>query len=235
MVGTEIQHVKRIGGFTLIEVMIASVMGAFIAMVAVAALRTVTSAKEMVSRNTTVSDEVRFALDMVRTDMVNIFRDADVRKMKFVGTAEEADFGFVKSLTMRIVEMTKARAGEPEGDVYEVQYFLQKNEESSIFMRRLCPVVGIEEDVETQGGMLTAIAENIIQFDVQYYYEGQWWQDWPEDQGALPTLVEVTLVGAGTDAKDKSDVVVKSFMAGFVRLGEENDEDFDNVEQSSSG
>ena len=225
----EIQHDKQVGGFTLIEVMIASVMGAFIALVALAALRTVTSAKEMVSRNTTVSDEVRFALDMVRTDMMNIFRDADVRKMKFVGTAEAADFGLVKSLTMRIVEMTKARAGEPEGDVYEVQYFLQKDEENSIFMRRLCPVVGIEEDVETQGGILTAIAEDIIRFDVQYYYEGQWWQDWPDDQGALPSLVEVTLVGAGTEAEDKSDVVVRSFMTGFVRLGESNEEDFEEV------
>ena len=221
-------------GFTLLEVMIASVMGTFIALVALGTLRTVTTAKAMINDNTTVADELRFAADRIYTDLMNIYRDVDTRNVKFVGTIEDDGYGPAGNLTMRIVGGIKARASEPESDVYEVQYFVSRDGENSVLMRRLCPIVGVEDDTETQGGILTAIAENIIDFDLQYYYEGQWWSEWSTEQGSLPSLVSVSLAAAGENATNEQDVMTKSFIVNFPRMGQQTEEDFDNVNEGGS-
>ena len=69
--------------FTLIEMLVASVIGAFIAIVAVSSLKAVTSARETVDDGIAVSDELRFATDMIRKDLCNIYRDTDTESLKF--------------------------------------------------------------------------------------------------------------------------------------------------------
>lgn len=210
-------------GFTLVEVMAASVIGAFIALVAVGTLRTVTGARERVEANCRCAEELRFAADMVRTDMMNLYRDTDAGKTKLVGILTEAEDGLIMDLTMRVVGTGPARPGQPEGDVYEVQYFLHKEEkdemEKSVLMRRLCPIVGMEDDIESQGGILTGIAEDIVDFSVQFFDGSEWQTEWPPEENLLPGLVEVSLAGQAGDDKAKAEIMVRNFVVSFPRLG----------------
>jgi len=211
-------------GFTLVEVMVASVIGAFIALVAVGTLRTVTGTRERVEANCTCAEELRFAADTVRTDLMNLYRDTDASKTKLVGVMAETDGGLIMDLTMRVVGAGPARCGQPEGDVYEVQYFLHKEEkdemEKSVLMRRLCPIVGVEDDIESQGGILTGIAENIVDFSVQFFDGSEWQMEWGPEQNLLPELVEVSLAGQLGDNEEKAEIMVRNFIVSFPRLGQ---------------
>jgi len=204
-------------GFTLLEVMVASVIGAFIAMVSVGTLRIVTTAKETVDGNTIVADELRFAANMIRNDIGNLYRDRNPQNVRLIGTIEEGETGPVVSLTMHVVGMVKARRDEPEGDVYEVQYYLRKDEDNSALMRRVCAVAGAEDKNETAGGILTAVTENIVDFGVLYYDGDEWLGEWDQNRVSLPELVEVSLVGRQS-AKENARVVLKSFVVGFPRF-----------------
>ena len=220
-------------GFTLLEAMVASIIGAFIALVAVGTLRTVTAAKTRVNDNITLGDELRFAVNIMRRDMLNLYRDTESDKVKFFGVIEETEFGPVKSLTMRIVGSAKARADQPEGDVYEVQYSLSKDGEDSVLLRRLCPIVGIEDDIETQGGMLVTLAENILDFDIQYFDGTEWVPEWPREMTMLPDLVQVIITTPNDEDVELKDLVSRSFMVNFPRTsvpqeGEANSENEGN-------
>ena len=54
-------------GFTLVEVMVASTIGAFISLVAVGTLKAVISSNEQVDININTASEVRFAANIIAT------------------------------------------------------------------------------------------------------------------------------------------------------------------------
>lgn len=200
------------GGFTLVELMLASVIGAFIALVAVSALRVISASAEMVEVNIDTAAEVRFASKRIAADLINLYRDRRSKNNRFIGTVEQAEQGLVSRLIFYTVGRIKARTGQPEGDVYEVEYYLVKDEQNRALMRRLWP--NPDKDTEEVGGVLTAIAEDIDVFNVKYF-DGQGWQDqWPEELESLPEMVEVNIAGKVSGQKD---VITESFIVNFTR------------------
>jgi hypothetical protein len=118
----------------------------------------------------------------------------------------------------------KARANQPEGDIYEVEYFLgtrleqqgdpatESPEESTVLFRRLWP--NPDKD-RTPGGILTPIAENIGLFQVRFYDGKQWGDEWTEEMRSLPEYMEVTLA---TLPPERGDPLVETFVVTFPRL-----------------
>lgn len=201
----------RKNGFTVVEVLVASVIGAFLALVAVGTLRAVSASAEMIDNNISTSSEARFASRMVARDLMNLYRDKDLEKAKLVGLAQETGGDVVSCLSFYTVGRTKARIDQPEGDVYEVEYYLLKEQEKRALMRRMWP--NPDEDL-TPGGMLTAIAEDIDVFEVRYFDGEDWQLEWPEEMKSLPELVEVTIVAS---RRSRADMVVESFIVNFPR------------------
>ena len=129
----------RKSGFTLVEVIIASTIGAFISLVAVGTLKAVISSNVLLDNNVNAASEVTFASNLIEKDLINIYRDDAIENMKLIGTVEDlADYS-TSVITFYTVNRTKARYDQPEGDIYEVEYYLVKNEDSSSLMRRLWP------------------------------------------------------------------------------------------------
>lgn len=212
------RYAARQRGFTLLEVLIASIMGSFIALVAVGALRAVTAGRTLVYRNIAAADELRYAIELLRSDFENVYRDSAAEGRRFVGSFAETDRDMVTSLRMRIISGAGARPRQPEGDVYEVEYYLAGTEETPTLMRRVCPIVGNETDELTQGGMLTAIAQNIVQFDVRYYDGTEWQIEWPLERNALPEMVEATLTVLETNERGRQIPATRSLVAAFPRM-----------------
>jgi len=179
-------------GFTLVEVLVASTIGVFIALVAVGALRAITASVEMVDSNINAAAEVRFAAQMIASDLQNLYDDENIENTKFIGTLEDlGQDSYTSYLIFYTLGRTKARIDQPEGDLYEVEYYLMKDEESSLLMRRLWP--NPSKDFEP-GGILTVIAEDINTFEVQYFDGEEWSSEWPEEMQALPDLVSISIV-----------------------------------------
>ncbi len=223
-------------GFTLAEVLVASTISAFIAISAVGALKAVTDSTQIVNRATDTAGEVRFAAKMMAIDLGNLYRDPDLKSMKFVGASEESSAGGPTILTFYAVGSTKARAGQPEGDIYEIEYFLaqgrnaeaepqpgqqgqpgQEETQKFVLFRRVWPNPDKERE---PGGVLTPIAENIDLMEVRFFDGQQWATQWPEELQSIPELVEVTLV---TAPKGRGDPVIEKFTVNFPRLAARTD------------
>jgi len=217
-------------GFTLVEVLVASTIGAFIALVAVGTLRAITTSSEMVENNISAAAEVRFASSMIATDLVNIYRDKNKENTKFIGLTEQSQQGNISYLVFYTVNRTKARVDQPEGDVYEVEYYLLKDEEKSVLMRRLWPNPD-QEETEPRG-ILTVLAENIDAFEVRYFDGEDWFDEWPEEMEVLPQLIEVNIVAK---QQEKGNPTMESFYVNFARSTAAAIDAFESTEEAESG
>jgi general secretion pathway protein J len=219
----------RKNGFTLVEALVASTIGAFIALVAVGTLRTITVSAERVDSNIEAASEVRFASKLIARDLVNLYREQNFRNMKLVGMFDDSELGS-SFLTFYTVGRAKARADQPEADVYEVEYFLKKDEENSDLYRRLWP--NPDPNDENPGGILSIIAEDIELFQVRFFDGEEWSEEWPEEMEVVPQLIEVNIVGKpqkwGSPATD-------SIMVNLVRSSGAMLETIESGEQSSGG
>jgi general secretion pathway protein J len=178
-------------GFTLVEVLVASMISVFIALVAAGAIRTMAASNETVDRYINSEAEVQFAANLMESDLDNFYRDDNIENTELIGTVQSLGNGDVTGdLVFYTISRTKARADQPEGDLHEVEYFLAQQQDSTVLMRRLWP--NPNKDVNP-GGILTVIAEDIQSFEVQYYDGQQWSDEWPEDMESLPQLIAVTL------------------------------------------
>jgi len=198
-------------GFTLIEIMVASIIGAFIAVVAVGTLRGVSNSSERVNDNIDKAAEIRFASKKIASDLMNVYRDRNFKNTMFVGTRQAGPGGEFVDLKFYTVNRSKARPLQPEGDVYEVEYYRGKTEQGSQLMRRLWP--NPDKDSEP-GGILTAIANDIEVFDVRYFDGMEWQNEWDEDRIKLPELVEVTI---GARIFSEKRAIIESFFVNFAR------------------
>lgn len=213
--------------FTLAEVLVASTISAFIAVVAVGALRAVSDGAQTVTRDTETVTEVRFAARMLARDLANLYRDRDRRSMPLVGVSQGSGDGTGAFLRFHTVSRANARVGQPEGDVYEVEYILGRSAfvetaaadqaGSSTLYRRLWPN---PDDDRQPGGILTPLAENIDAFEVRFSDGQQWTTEWPEEMRSLPQLIEVTLA---TSTPGRGTAVVETFMVNFPRMPEAAD------------
>ncbi|MHC4888261.1 MAG: type II secretion system protein GspJ [Planctomycetota bacterium] len=202
-------------GFTLVEVLVASTIGVFIALVAVGTLRAITSSAEIVDNNINVAAEVRFASNLISRDLLNLYRDTNLENTRLIGRVVESDEGATSRLTFYTVGRIKARTDQPEADVYEVEYSLLKSEEKSALYRRLWPNPDPNEN-QDPGGILTVISESIEVFAVRYFDGEEWHTEWPEDMRSVPELVEISIAAK---QPEQTDMTMDSFVVNFPRSG----------------
>ena len=211
------------------EALVASTIGAFIALVAVGTLRTITTSAEVVDENIETAAEVRFASNMISRDLVNLYREQNFRNMKLVGVINESDENS-SVLTFYTVGRAKARIDQPEGDIYEVEYFLKKIEEKSDLYRRLWP--NPDPNDEDPGGILSVIAENIEFFEVRFFDGEEWANEWPEEMQVAPQLMEVNIIAKPSS---RGSTAMDSIMFNLVRSAGTTLETVESGEQSFGG
>ncbi len=181
-------------GFTLLEVLLAAVLTAFVALVAVAGLRSVSMTRITIDQASEAADALRYAAEILERDLASVARDQVI----FEAIAADSAIGMPPSLRMRVYQTDPARPNAPESDLYEVEYSLLQSEDKTLFVRRICPLVGVEVDrEETSGGILTVLSESIIDFQAQYFDGGQWLDYWLTET-ELPQLVLINLLAADT-------------------------------------
>ena len=185
-------------GFTLVEVLVTLIIASFVTVVAMSSLKTMSTTSTRIQTHSDRAAELRIAAASLRRDLKNVYRDKEARRQKFVATLEPSGSEDQLFLTFYCLSRTKARPAEPEGDVCEVEYFLQQTERRSALMRRHQPNPHPEgqgrgdRDGE-RGGILSVMAEGIGLFKARFHDGQEWQEHWAQDSQTLPELVEVTL------------------------------------------
>jgi type II secretion system protein J len=204
------EHLKKTG-FTLVEVMVATTIGTFIALVSIGALRAVSAGSQMVEANIENASEVRFAARTLRRDLINMYKPGRKQDTKFIAMGDESGDGAGSYLVFYTVSRAKARAGEPEGDIYEVEYFLKVDGEKSTLMRRFWPNPDEERE---PGGILSVIADDIAIFEAKFFDGTEWAYEWPEEMSTLPMLVELNIVAM---QKESRQVAMETIYINLAR------------------
>ena len=197
-------------GFTLLEMLITAVIAGFIAVVGVSGLRSITTARTMVEEASERTDEVRFAAEEIRRDLGSVYGRG--KGFHFESLTDWSEGREVKHLIFRTYRRDPLRKGEPEGDLYEVEYFLGGGGDQSVLMRRVCPITGAEEYEQSRGGVIEEIAK-LDGFEVLFYDGAEWSSEWLADPAKLPKLVMVTL----RYNRDKGRVWTREFAVQFVQ------------------
>jgi general secretion pathway protein J len=150
-------------------------------------------------------------MNLIARDLVNFYRDENNENTKLIGTTEESSEGNSSYIVFYTLNRMKARADQPEGDIYEVEYSLLQDGEQSLLMRRLWP--NPNEEYEP-GGILAVIAEDIEVFEVRYFDGEEWANEWPEEIEVLPQLIEVSIVGK---EQSRGNPAMESIMINLTR------------------
>ena len=207
-------------GFTFVELLLAVVIAAFVTITAAAAMRGIAAGRQRHEDLTVLSDAMRYACDAVRTDLSNLYRNGDYRKARFVVDWRDPTDG-VSSQTLNFYTVSgiHARPDQPEGDVYEVEYFITVDPDTqrSILMRRYCPTVPgvkVDESLAAQG-MLFPLAQYITTMTIRCYDGSEWQDHWDDQSGRFPILAEVAFRAV---LPDSNRSVVRSVVVHFPRL-----------------
>jgi len=177
-------------GFTIVEVVVATSLASFITLVAVGALKTISSNAARVQDHCDTVSELHHAAALLKEDLGNVYRDTDARRMKFAAAREPGPSGERLVLTFYTILRAKARPDRAEADVYEVEYYLMDAEDRSMLMRRVWPNPNREDQ---PGGLLTVLAQDVTVFAIRMYDGQEWTTEWAEDLNRIPQLMEVVL------------------------------------------
>lgn len=201
---------KNEKGFTLVEIIVALIIGAFVALVAIGTLRVVSLNAATVDNTIESRGNIRFAAETIKKDLINLHRGSR-QQTKLIGIFKEMDSRVTFTLCIYTVSRTKARISQPEGDVYEVEYFLKNYDEKSILIRRLWPYPDEESE---PGGVLTEMAEGIDVLEIKFFDGENWVEEWTEDMQTLPELVEVVV---GTWQGTGKDFISETFIVNYSK------------------
>ncbi len=212
-------------GFTLVEVLLATVISALIVVVSYAVFRAESRTQQKLNHYSNVSAYGRYALERISNDIANFYRNPDWNRMLLEGkegnlttiatilTTTYPANARADTIRMLVTSWQKVHKDKQEGDVYEVEYKLQYNQQDKCFYltRRCAPVKNIIEG--NAGGVLVRIAKNVSELKFEYYSNGQWQQQWL-DKGVLPEKIRVYLTIVSPQGKFKAITISKEIALG---------------------
>jgi general secretion pathway protein J len=203
---------RALRGFTLMEVMVAVAITAFIGTIVSMAFSTNFRAKEVVESEAERYRMVRVALNRMAREIGSAFvsdrydpkryRDQNDRPTNFIGERDE--------LTFTTMSHQRLYTDSKESDQAVVQYFLENSTEKNSkgrqdLKRRVNPNIGDRMD---RGGTTDVLFENVkkVEFDYWDSQRKEWDDEWdtrrPEKKSILPTRVRITVIAPDENGKE---------------------------------
>ncbi len=187
-------------GFTLVELLVALLMTVLLVGSATAMLRSVARAREVIGTRVHGEQEAMVALKTITNALRNAYRPVTDDDVLLEGVLERSEPFPVSRVRFRAVERRIIRAGQPESDVHEIEFFIRDDGEHRALMRRTDPTRNPPPD---GGGVVEPLALDVVGLDVEYL-DGQKWVDrWPETQKRWPLAINVSLIYRADSASER--------------------------------
>jgi len=182
---------RRVKAFTLIELLLATAIGAMVIIAALAAFRSVNQMRRQLHYYSEAMSHGRYALNQIRNDLANFYRDGRAGQMRLVGIKADQEDKPMDRLIIYATNDEKIFSGESMNDLYEVEYGLNRDNEKGgyFFSRRYGPVT--DTSVGNKAGKLLRMSKSINSLEFEFY-DGQTWQrGW--DSSNVANLVRVSI------------------------------------------
>ena len=186
--------------FTIIELIIALVIGALVATAVSTSLSQLGRAREVARLHMTASRRATDALEFIRRDVQSILRSDDLFNTRFRLAAESKNSSVgVMDRDQLLLFSERLRPMRPlnytgEGQEYETQYRIEEDNEGFALWRRRDAVPDQYEDA---GGVAEPVGEGVVALRFEAYDGSSWRQDWDSDTDGLPWSVRATVTASG--------------------------------------
>ncbi len=187
-------------GFTLIELIAASVIAAVLAGAATMSIRRLADSRDRSAQRQAAMESVHSITRIIARDMANIVRDTTlidtiVRIDDTTGSSpEQRDELLLFARSMRPVRPEQAEdGGYRESGNHEIHYRLKSDPQvRGVLWRRSDPIV--DENYEG-GGVAVPLGTHIVSLDFEAFNGTAWEAAWDSDKDGLPHALRVTCRG----------------------------------------
>lgn len=182
----------RRGGFTLVELVVAAVISALLAVATAGSLSSILRARTRSEAREAAYSRADTAASRIARDLQSLAREPDLLHAHLAltagGTQEAQD-----SILMLVRSLTPARNFEDlaEGGLYEVQYRISADPsgEGPALWRRVDP--GFDPFMDG-GGIATSLVSGVVALRLEATDGADWFSDWDSDRDGLPHAIRIT-------------------------------------------
>lgn len=191
-------------GFTLLELLLAVLVGSMVVIVALATYRIVVRSRESALYHSQLLAQGRYTMNRIRDDLANFHRSRSIERMKFLGDrSAETDSD---RLIMYVVSDRAVHDQANEADIYELEYYLRKDGGMGndnhpdgrqgvragrrCLLRQCRPV--LDQDSARKTGVSVRLAGDVTKLSFEYFDGRQWLKQWLQTD-EFPKLVRVSM------------------------------------------
>ncbi len=186
----------RRGGFTLIELIVASVIATMLAGAATISMWRVVRARDVSRQRQEAMATAQAVVDLITRDVACAIRDYHPDAVLVRVTSRELQNSSWEDdellLFARSRSPIRSLEEQAEGDAYEVQYRVEADpadDSVGILWRRRDPV---PDETYDGGGVAVPITSGILSLRLEASDGRSWFNDWDSDRDGLPYAIRVT-------------------------------------------
>ncbi len=199
-------------GFTLVELMIAAVMTAFVLGAVSLSLSQLSRAKSGAREQLTAHLRADAALNLVRREIITVLRDQDLFWTRLLVTDHAISSPFGQMDRDEILafnsQLRPIRDLDFIGDGAEFETHVRIEEDANgivLWHRR----DAVPDKYPRGGGIATPVIDGVVSLGMEAYDGDLWYPSWDSDFDGLPLAIRVTVVASGCrDGQDPYDATL---------------------------
>ncbi len=192
-------------GFTLIEMMVACVITAFIMGSVAMSLGQLSRAKTTCKERLDAHLRADAAVAALRRDIVTIIRTDDLfwTRLLLIDDTVATELGRMDRDELLVFNHRLRPIRDidfsGEGLEYETQYRIEDDEFGPVLWRRRDAV---PDEYLLGGGLAAPLVEGIVSLMIEAYDGNEWYHEWDSDYDGLPLALRVTVIASGHRSGD---------------------------------
>lgn len=212
-------------GFTVIEVMVAMVIGSIMLLMLYSAYSSTISHVSFATEYAEYYETLNLAIEKINTDISNCYFNRENKKLAFIGTMEgdRSKLNFVTVDHHEFTMIGSVNKPTPLTDIHEVGYYLAESRYNGEYNLMKREEVNYDDKPE-EGGTENLILEGVTELKFEFKLRNDWTTSWDSrESNRVPDAVRVTLkVRHASTGRKKEAPVDEENVDEFVFLSRVN-------------
>jgi general secretion pathway protein J len=176
-------------GFTLVEVLVAVSILSLLLLAVYGVFTTVNKTDQRLQTSSAGYHQARVLFDRIGREIRGAYRDAAAQEVRFRGGVDNQGYPFLTLTTTAVTPQGRTHDG-----VAVVHYQLQPDPESKSDRKMLIRQEYPLRDNEGENRQGYRLITDVEQMQLRFFDGSQWLEQWENEQGSRPLMVELYLV-----------------------------------------